>query len=483
MGGGVLDAGLKPGPLAFGATTRPTSGQAGPPPALHRSLSALDGAALVSGTMIGSGIFVTPALVLRHAGSPGWALAIWVLAGLLSLGGALCYAELGAALPSSGGEYVYFGAGLGRGAAFVFAWTQLVVLKPTTLALSSIVFARFFSAGLLGVSPAARDLDGRPQLKAAALAALALLTVVHALGVRSGARVQRWLTALKLLVLGAMVVAGLSIGLGQPLAPPAARTMLPAAVSHSSALALIAALWTFSGWNTLNCVAEELQAPGRNLPRAVAVAVAGVTVVYLLVNIAYLVVLGPSEMSGSEVVALTYSRRVFGPMGAQVVPLAVALSALGSTSGSVLSGSRVTFAAARDRVLPRSLAGLQPRTGAPIRALIFQAALASGMVLVGSFESLLDYFAFAGWLFFGLAAVSLMRLRRSRPDLTRPYRVRPYPLLPLAFAAACAALLGVTLWSAPRHALLALGCMAAALPVHAFMARRGRLGAAPTPGV
>lgn len=438
---------------------------------LRRSMTFVDGAALIVGTTIGSGIFASPGKVLGGVGSVGLALTVWVVAGLLSLAGALCYAELGAALPVSGGEYAYLSRGLGRPLGFMFTWTNFFVLKCGSQAIISIVFARYFGSVLLGLDPRTPNLDSDPRLKALAIGTILLLTAVNCLGVRWGSFVQVLFTGLKLTALTGIIILGLS-ALFTGGADHFSNAFVPFVAPKDDfnlisafGLAMISALWAYDGWNNLNYVTEELQEPERNLPRAIISGILGIMTVYILANVAYLAVLTPQEVVASKAVATEFAIRILGPVGGVLIPLAVAISTFGSTNGSLLSGARVFYAAARDGQFPRMLSQLNP-AGVPTVALVIQGVWASVLVIPGNFGTLVDYFGFAAWAFYGLAAIAIIRLRQLEPDLPRPYRVWPYPLVPLLFLGVAGFLTVNLLLEAPMQSFAALGFMLLALPVY-----------------
>ncbi len=440
----------------------------------------IDGAALIVGTTIGSGIFASPGKVLDRVDSVGLALLVWVVAGVLSLAGALCYAELGSALPVSGGEYAYLSKTLGRPMGFMFTWTNFFVMKTGSQAIISIVFARYFGSVLLGLDLNTPNLDNDWRLKLLAIGAIALLTTINCIGVRWGAFVQVLFTGLKL----AALIGIIALGFGVLFHPSGAAHFENAFVPFSGkdlgssgligafGVAMISALWAYDGWNNLNYVSEELKEPERNLPRAIIFGILGIMTVYILANVAYLAVLTPQEIVASKAVATELALRTLGPIGFVLIPLAVAASTFGSTNGSLLSGSRVFYAAARDGQFPRFLARLNPKTGVPTMALIVQGTWASILIIPGNFGTLVDYFGFAAWLIYGLAAIALMILRRQAPDLPRPYKVWPYPLIPVIFLTVSAFLVINLLLESPLQSFVALGFSLLALPVYYLFFRQ-----------
>jgi L-type amino acid transporter 9 len=428
------------------------------PGGLARTLTYVDGAALIVGIVIGSGIFASPGRVLEQVGSVGMALVVWTAAGLLSLAGALCYAELGTALPVSGGEYAYLSRGLGPSAGFVFTWTQFFVLKTGSLAIKSIVFASYLGGAIFGSGAGTGDDD--PRRKAMAIALILGLTAINCIGVRWGALIQRLFTALKLAALAGICALGFSTLLTQDGAGAAFARPFAGSVGSVSAfgIAMIAAMWAYEGWNNLNYVTEELHRPERNLPRAIWVGSIGVLVVYLLVNLAYLVALDPAELVASRAVASDLAIRVLGPAGGLLVALAVAISTFGSTNGTVLSGARIYHAAARDGRFPAGFRHVHPAAHTPVVSLLAQGLWACVLVIPGDFGSLVNYFSFAVWIFYALTVVALLRLRRRLPG---PHILRGwlYWPVPLAFLTTAVFLTLSTLAAAPQQSLAAGGFM------------------------
>jgi len=297
--------------------------------------------------------------------------------------------------------------------------------------------------------------------------------------------VQVIFTALKLVALACIALLGFGVlftGGSSHFAAPFVPTIAsPGDVNLLSAFgaAMISCLWAYDGWNNLNYVTEELREPERDLPRAIIVGTLGVMVVYVLVNIAYLAVLPPADLAASKAVATAVALRTIGPVGAVLIPLAVAISTFGSTNGSLIGGARVFYAAARDGLFPRIFARLSPNA-VPVVALVVQGSWAAVLVLPGDFGTLVDYFGFAAWLFYGLAVIGLFVLRRQAPDLPRPYRVWGYPVLPLAFLGVAGFLVVNSLLASPQPSLYALAFMGVGLLVYYLFYRPGSGKSQPT---
>lgn len=444
---------------------------------LKKSLRLVDAVALVIGTVIGSGIFASPNRVMVQMGSIGLSLSVWLVAGLLSLAGALCYAELGAMLPKAGGDYEYLKQGLGRIWGFLFCWSQFLVMKTGSIAIIAFICGKYLCTALFGIDPTT---DSDPRIKLVAIGTIILLTLINYFGIRWGALLQNVFTAIKLAALGAIIIFGLMninqffVYWNQPLPPDVyAKTgVAQTGIVSAFGLAMIKALWAYDGWNNLSFVAEETKNPERDIPRALIFGVLGVTAVYLLVNVAYHAILPPEQLAvKSGAVAYTTGLKILGPLGGIILALAVAASTFGATNGSLLCGSRIYFAAARDHLFFSKLAEIDPKSGVPRVALILQSAWACLLLIPGNFDTLVDYFGFAAFIFYGLCVYGLMRLRTLYPDLPRPYKVQPYPLVPIVFMAGSAFLVVNTFIGEFTSSLYSLGFILLGLPVFYFLFR------------
>ncbi|MBN1209700.1 MAG: amino acid permease [Myxococcaceae bacterium] len=406
------------------------AGVAGP----ARSLRVIDVVALTVGVVLGAGIFKAPSLVAAQVGSEGALLLVWLLGGVASLVGALCYAELASAWPHPGGDYHFLHRALGQGPAFLFAWARLTVIPTGSIALLAFVFGDYASQ----LAPL-----GPYSSSAYAAAVVVGLTAMNVAGLRQGTRAQNLLTALEVLGVGAIIVAGLLLA-PAPSQPPAAASGAPA--SPAWGLAMIFVLLTYGGWNEVACLSAEVRGSRRSLAWALLASIGVVTALYLLVNWAYLRGLGLAGMGSSEAVAADLMRRALGSRGAQAISVLVAVSALTSANATVLTGARTQYAFGRDSVLFKGLGHWHARAHTPTRALLVQGALALALVGLGTvtrqgFQTMVEYTAPVFWLFFLLTGVSLLVLRVREPRAPRPFRVPLYPLTPLLFIATCAYLL------------------------------------------
>lgn len=428
---------------------------------LVRGLGGWASGAIVVGTMIGTGIFLKPAEMAREGRTVGVVFAAWIVGGILSLFGALSFAELGAAIPEAGGEYAYLRRGFGPPWGFLFGWMHSIVGRPSSLSSIAAGLMRFLgflipavAAPIFTLHIAIPGLTGwiKPYdfvfTWAQPLAALWIIgiTAVNYLGVRLGGAVQVFLTAIKigsvLIVIGVALFAPVTTAhAASPLWPHA----LNGSVFSAFLAALAAALWAYDGWEDLNLVGSEVENPQRNFPRALFGGVAFVAGIYLIFSAACLKVLPFSAVAASPHIASDVVEHVAGPVAAAWITVAMVISALGSMNSSVLSGARPGYAMARDGIFFKIVDGVHPKYRTPARSLVFQCVLASLMALTGTFEELTNLFIFAAWIFYGFAVLGLFRLRRTEPDMPRPYRVWGYPWVPGIFVAAALALT-INIW-------------------------------------
>jgi len=396
---------------------------------MPRSVSLLQTVGVSVGITIGSGIFRVPATVAAQLQTPGMMLACWVLGGIVALCGALTIAELAGSLPRSGGIFAYLLESYGPLPAFLFGWTELIVIRAAALGAIATIFAEYLGYFLPLSAGQVRD---------TAAAAIVLVGVINYIGVQRAARVLAAATALKyavLLALGllAFTASGASAGHLQSTAPaPVAISLL--------ATALIPVMWTYDGWADATAVAGEISNPQRNLPLALIAGAACIMLVYLIVNVGFLHALTPGEMAGSKLVAASVAARI--PLlhagGAALIAAAVVISAFSSLHASMLTGSRIFFAMGDRDLLFRIVARVSPRFSTPSVAILMATALGVAYVLQNDFAQLADKFILGIWPFYALTVAAVFVLRRRLPALPRPYRVWGYPLVPLVFLAASA---------------------------------------------
>ncbi|HKO05948.1 MAG TPA: amino acid permease [Candidatus Acidoferrales bacterium] len=453
------------GDASTAAASSPAPGGAAAPGAAARlelvqGLGGWAAASIVVGTMIGTGIFLVPSSMATDSRSIGLVFLAWILGGLLSLAGALSYAELGAAIPEAGGDYAYLNRGFGPRWGYLFGWMHSVVGRPCSVATIAAGLMRFcgFLRPTIGQTvvtyPIWMPFAHAPynfKLSPAqplAVGAIALVTFINYLGVRLGGRVQVVLTAIKILAVCAVIVLALAMGQGgisnfQPFLPDA----WGAGAWSGLLAAMVAAAWAYDGWSNVNLVGSEVINPQRNIPLALVAGVSGVMLLYLLANAAYFWALPFAAVAHSQHVASDVIASFAGSRAARWLTVAMVISALGTLNSSILSGARVPYAMGRDGLFFGFTGKVDTKFRTPAGALLFQAYLASVLALTGTFEDLFSLFIFAQWIFYALVVASVYGLRRREPDLPRAYRTWGYPWVPGVFIAGAFALT-VSLWAA-----------------------------------
>jgi basic amino acid/polyamine antiporter, APA family len=454
-----------------------------------RALGLTDTTMLVIGTVIGTGVFMKTSVMMQQVETPALVLAAWIAAGLLSLAGALTYAELGAALPEAGGEYVYLRTAYGEAPAFLFGWTRFAVAAPGSIAILGVGFATFLSAILPLHSVWAThtfQVFGREiqwqfgMVQVVAVSAILFFSAINCIGVAFGGRVQSFLTVAKLLGI-AVIVGGVFFfsrtATWENLAPSPGTP--PWSGLKAFGAAMLAALWAYDGWNNMPMVAGEVRNPGRNIPRALISGMVVVTTVYCVANLAYFYALPAIEVITSNStayrnalpVATKAAQSFLGSTGGKLVSIAFMLSAVGALNGSILSNARVPFAMARDGVFFARFGRLSEGARVPVWSIVIQAAVASVLAISGSFDQLTDYVLFASWIFYGLTTSAVFVLRRRLPDLPRPYRTFGYPLVPLAFVLVAVWLVINTLQTSPVESAVGLILLTLGLPFYFYYRR------------
>ncbi|MDX1983112.1 MAG: amino acid permease [Bryobacteraceae bacterium] len=450
-------------------------------PALKRELGLWSAASIVVGTVIGSGIFLVPKTMINSVGSPEWVFAVWIFGGILSLAGALTYAELAAAMPEAGGEYVYLREAYGPLFAFIYGWTQMWVAKSGSIATLATAFfyylANFWPAleqtafvTGLPVGPGGAPLEiSRGQIFA--MGVILVLAVVNYFGVRFGGGVQVAMTVVKVALIAGVIAIGLMAPVGTVANFSTSTTTAVGGISGFFA-ALVAALWAYDGWNNVAMVSSEVQEPQRNLPRALILGTIFVILIYLGANLAYFYVLNATEVGQTDRVAAEMMRKVMGAGGAGAVSIAAMISIFAALNGSILTGARVPYAMARDGLFFRTIGEVHPRYFTPANSILAMSGWAALLVLSGRYEDLFNYVIFSSWILYGMATASVIVLRRKRPEMPRPYRALGYPVVPVLFVLVAAALLLSTLQSRPRESLLGIGIILAGLPFYARWRKR-----------
>jgi len=405
--------------LASPASVQPENEKKNEGVQMRKELGLLEGTAIILGIIMGSGIFISPKGVLKDAGSVGFSLVVWVLCGVLSLVGALCYAELGTALPVSGGDYAYINAAFGPLPAFLFLWAANVIFVPTTNAIMALTTANYIIKPFF---PDCENPDDAVRLLAAA--AICFLTFLNSYDVRVTTKLQDVFMFSKIAALGVVIIAGIVaifMGLNDNFTPEKVWENTPSEPGKI-AVSFYSGIFSYCGWNYLNFMTEELKDPYRNLPRAIFISLPLVTAIYVLANVAYLGVLTPTEMLASDAIAVTVGDKMLGPM-AWVMPVFVAMSAFGGLSVHIMTSSRLCFVGARQGHFPDLLALINIDRMTPAPSLIFLGILSLVMLCTSDVYQLIDYAAFVESMFIMWSVAGLLWLRYNQPDLPRPIKV------------------------------------------------------------
>ncbi|XP_032087080.1 B(0,+)-type amino acid transporter 1 [Thamnophis elegans] len=384
---------------------------------LQKEVGLISGICVIVGTVIGSGIFISPKAVLANAGAIGPCLVIWAACGVLATLGALCFAELGTMIPKSGAEYPYLLEAFGPIPAFLFSWSSLMVIKPSAFAIICLSFAEYVSAPFYpGCDPPV------VVVKCLAIAALVSITVLNSLSVKWTSYLQNILTATKMVIVIIIVVSGIVL-LAKGNTKNFNNSFDSSSISVGGiSLAFYSGLWAYDGWNQLNYITEELKNPYRNLPLAIIIGIPLVTVCYILINVSYFTAMTATELLQSQAVAVTFGDRVLYP-ASWIVPLFVALSALGAANGTCFTSGRLAYVAGREGHMLKVLSYISVKRLTPAPAIIFYATVGFFYILPGDINTLINYFSFAVWLFYGLTVLGLIIMRYTRKDLKRPIKI------------------------------------------------------------
>lgn len=433
---------------------------------LVRGLGLIDASSVVVGAIIGTGVFLKTATMANLAGSPTWVLIAWVVAGLLSLTGALAYAELGSLMPEAGGEYVYLKEGYGDIWAFLYGWMRFWIGNPGSIAAYAVGSMTFLS-GMMDLGP----FGGKAG---AACAMILIFSLLNCLSVVFGGKLNSFLTGLKV-----VMILGISIGIlffsrtgsFSHFSESAPGSMgFPGWSAFGSTM--LAALWAYDGWNNLPMVAGEIKNPQRNIPMSLGLGMLGILVIYGLVNVAYFYGLpfaevlsantsaNPDALPVGTKAAITF----LGDSGLTILSLAFVFSATGAMNSSILSGARVPYAMARDGLFFKKIGEVNSKSQVPITSILVQAVVAMGLALSGTFDQLTDYVVFASWIFYAMVTGVVFVLRKKRPDAPRAYKTLGYPVLPIIFIVLGVLLLINTVYTMPKESSIGLGIILAGIP-------------------
>jgi len=437
--------------------------QAGAAPAqLRRILGMRDLILMIVGTVIGSGIFLVPGTILMSVnGSVPLALTVWLVGGVLSLLGALTYGELSAMRPQAGGLYIYIRDCFGPLPAFLYGWTLFFVISSGSIATLAVAFGNYLGT-FVELSAAGT--------KVVAVLMIVVITAVNVRGTRQSADLMNVTTAIKVFALLAMSVALLWLG-RNPIFHDVNSSPQTGSLLSGFGLAMISVLWAYEGWQYATCSAGETVNPQRNFPLSFLIGSAALIGIYLFANLGYLAALGTDGVAGSTRVAASALGAVVGPGVAKLVAVAILISMLSAANSIILNAPRVYYAMAKDGLFFKSLSQVHPKFGTPALAVIAAGVWSAILAASGTFEQLLTYVVFIGWIFYALAAASIFVYRRRFPTEDRPYRVPGYPFTPLVFILAAAALVANTIASQPRRAVVGLAIVFIGAPAYLFWRR------------
>lgn len=436
-------------------------------PGFARRLTLFDATMIVVSGIIGSGIFINPAVVARAVETPALMLGVWLAGGFIALLGALVFAELSTVLPKVGGQYAFFREAFHPLAAFLHGWALLWIVQTGATAAVAVAFAQYL-AKLVGLDA------GRVPILACTV--LVLVSVFHCLGIKPGSMLLNVITLTKTVAIAVLIAGAFTVpdAAGITLSPVAPPDLAGLGLLSAFFAGLIPAMFAYGGWQNLNYVAEEVREPERNLPRAILWGVGIVITVYLGANIAYVHVLGAPALAATTTPAADLAARIAGDWGSRLMSLLIVVSTFGFLNLSILAAPRVYYAMAADGLFFKQLARLSPRFQVPTAAIALQGGLAAVFALFHAYEKLLAYAVFADWIFFAASGLALIVLRRKRPDAARPFAVPLYPWVPLLFSLAAAGIVVNVFFTEPRNALLGSAIFLAGVPVYALWRRRSR---------
>jgi APA family basic amino acid/polyamine antiporter len=467
----------------------------GAQPALVRRLGLFDSTMILMGIVIGSGIFMTTGLMAESIPNAGLILLAWFAGGLLTLAGALTYAELGAAFPEAGGQYIYLREAYGPLPGFLFGWLSFTVYITGGIAVLALAFAEYYGfffpslsteEVLFSVPVRLFSLDFVYSLSTGqlvAVAAILLLSLINYAGLGLGKAVQNILTVTKIGVLAVIIFIGLAFGgsVHVDLMRTTGGTSQLGLLSGFG-LALVLVIWAFDGWNNVTFVAGEVRNPGRNIPRALFLGTLFITALYLLTNVVYLLALPIEEMSGIVRIAEKAATALFGGPGAAALSAAVLVSIFGSLNGSILVGPRIYYAMARDGLFFKRVSRVHPRFKTPGFSIMIQAVWGSVLVLSGTIKQIVTFAMFVNIMFWIAATASVFTLRKKYPDKPRPYKTWGYPVVPVVFIIASAGILLNTLFEQPVESLAGVGLTIVGVPIYYFWKSKSDRAGSPARG-
>jgi APA family basic amino acid/polyamine antiporter len=420
----------------------------------------MDATMINAGGIIGSGIFMVPATVALYTASSSLFFMVWILGGVVSLFGALSVAELGAAMPKAGGQYVFLNEAYGPVWGYLYGWSAVVVINTASMAAVGVAFAEYLKF-FYTISDLA--------VKEIAIFSIILLTIINIVDVKSGARFQNVFTFAKLGAILGVILLGLFLEGGSTQNfSPLFTDRPPLSLIGPLGLAMVAVLWTFDGWIFVTYVAGEVKNPKRNIPLSLIFCMVIVVTVYIALNTVLIYVLGFDQMIGSELVMADAASKFIGGNGAAIVTIIILISLIGANNGFILTSARINYAMARDNRFFKQAAIIHPKFQSPANALIIQCIWACILTFSGTFNQLITYIIFASWIFYGMSAGAVIILRKKKPDMERPYQIPFYPWIPIIFILFAIFLTVNTILEAPRDAAIGAGLILAGLPLYYY---------------
>jgi APA family basic amino acid/polyamine antiporter len=420
----------------------------------------MDATMINVGGIIGSGIFMVPATVALYTTSSSLFFMVWILGGIISLFGALSVAELGAAMPRAGGQYVYLNEAYGPVWGYLYGWSAVAVINTASIAAVGVAFAEYLSF----FTPL-NSFD----IKSVAIVSIVILTIINVIDVKSGARFQNWFTFTKIASIIIVILLGLFLdgGSTQNLSPFFNDQSFSSLVGPLG-LAMVAVLWTFDGWIFITYVAGEVKTPGRNIPLSIIYCMIIIVSVYLALNYVLVFALGFDKMIGSELVMSDAASIFIGNQGGAIITIIILISLIGANNGFILTSARINYAMAKNKLFFKQAASIHPKYKSPSNALIIQCVWACILTFTGTFNQLITYIIFASWIFYGMSAGAVIILRFKKPELKRPYKTPLYPWIPIIFILFAIFLTINTIMEAPRDAGIGTLLILAGLPFYYY---------------
>jgi|TARA_B100001094_G_C18126827_1_gene769976 APA family basic amino acid/polyamine antiporter len=427
---------------------------------LKRVLSLTDATMINVGGILGSGIFMVPATVALYTLSSSLFFLVWIIGGVVSLFGALSVAELGAAMPKAGGQYVFLNKAYGPLWGFLYGWTAVAVINTASIAAVAMAFSEYLGFFFV-LNPF--------EVKSIAIVSILILTIINIVDVKSGARFQNLFTYTKISAISIVIFLGLSLdgGSSNNLFPFLSDSSFSSLIGPLG-LAMVAVLWTFDGWIFVTYVAGEVKDPGKNIPLSIILCMVIVVSIYLTLNYVLVYVLGFDKMIGSELVMSDAALVFLGNKGAAIITVIILISLIGANNGFVLTSARINYAMAKDGLFFKQAAIIHKKFKSPANALLMQCVWSSVLTLTGTFNQLITYIIFASWIFYAMSAGAVIVLRKKLPDLKRPYQIPLYPWIPIIFILFAVFLTINTILEAPRDAAIGSVLILAGLPFYRY---------------